>query len=316
MEEKENTESEMGYKKVIIIPDDRFAGSSNEGSNPVEEGDIAEPEKDTETNAASMEEKENTESEMGYKKVVIIPDDRFAGASNVDNNSSPVDMSSVEEPKEFVSDISNDIEIQENPEVNKPVVGDVSENMEPVIEEVQDVVEVPMPVDSNVMPPFTEISAVADSVAMPSASESDATVSEVPVAEVSQSVVRPTKVFAVSAGYKGNALSVTPTQGANLRKSKEEQKAKIISIIPYLGKGESTSKGISQPALVNPAPMEIETVSEEQLAEMVDQVSALYNEQRYAEAEALTQKISELSKQYSAQVGKVLTKEYPTQMAA
>ena len=107
--------------------------------------------------------------------------------------------------------------------------------------------------------------------------------------------------FAAPAGYKGRPLSVNPGQGEKLRNSRLTQKAQVVSIFPYLGK-ESI---VSQPAAVSETTMEIpavgEDVSEEQLAEMLNQVTTLYNNKQYEEAEALSKRVSVLSKKYSAQ---------------
>ena len=283
--------------------------------------------------------------------------------------------------------LANDIVIQENPEVSEPVASAIPENSGLVVEQpVQnDIAEQPVQNDiaeqpvqnvvveqpvqnviaeqpvqnvvaeqqtaevSSMMPSFSEIPVVNDGVVMEPNSEIT-TVPEVPAIVSSQQVERPPKVFATSAGYKGNALSVNLTQAANLRKSKKEQLAKIIPIIPYLGIGESDSVEAPQTVVADTTPTaemppmsgnnlveapqavvadttpmvemppmsenDYANISEEQLAEMVNQVSVLYNEKRYEEAEALSQKISELSKRYSAQDGKILSKEYSTQMVA
>jgi len=369
-----------GPTKVIIIPDDRVTTEEvAKVSPPMEE--------------TAMRANEPT-------KVIIIPDDRVTPVEVNNENLSvnpSVDLSQNEVSQGEVAEttsLANDIVIQENPEVSEPVASAIPENSGLVVEQpVQNVVaEQPaqnvvaeQPAQnvvaeqqtaevSSMMPSFSEIPVVNDGVVMEPNSEIT-TVTEVPAIVSSQQVERPPKVFATSAGYKGNALSVNLTQAANLRKSKKEQLAKIIPIIPYLGIGESDSVEAPQAVVADTTPMaemppmsgnnlveapqtvvadttpmveappmsgnnlveapqtvaadttpmvemppmsenDYANISEEQLAEMVNQVSVLYNEKRYEEAEALSQKISELSKRYSAQDGKILSKEYSTQMVA
>ena len=325
---EENAVVDNGPQKVIIEYDDR----------EVQEEPVAEVATKTEENAVvdngepvaevATPAEENAVVDNGPQKVIIEYDDRevqeepvaevatSVEVTGADTNVNPaVDVSQGETP------LVNDIVIQENPEVSEPVVSAVPEISEPAVEQpVQSVGAEQQTTDANsMMLSFSEIPAVNEGVLMAPTNE---LIPEpaVPAIVSSQQVERPTKVFATSVGYKGNALSVNPTQAANLRKSKEEQLAKIIPIIPYLGIGENTSIETPQPVVANTVPMtemppmsesDYTNVSEEQLAKMVNQVSVLYNEQRYEEAEALSQKISELNKRFSAQEGKVLSKEYP-----
>ena len=311
---EEPTVVDNGPQKVIIEYDDR----------EVQEEPVAEVATKTE---------ETTVVDNGPQKVIIEYDDREVQEKPVAEVATPVEMSGADTNVNPAVDVSqgetplvNDIVIQENPEVSVPVDSAVSEISEPVVEQpVQSVGAEQQTTDANsMMPSFSEIPAVNEGVLMAPTNE---LIPEpaVPAIVSSQQVERPTKVFATSVGYKGNALSVNPTQAANLRKSKDEQLAKIIPIIPYLGIGENASIEAPQPVVANTVPMtempsmsesDYTNVSEEQLAKMVNQVSVLYNEQRYEEAEALSQKISELNKRFSAQGEKVLSKEYPTQMVA
>ena len=311
---EENAVVDNGPQKVIIEYDDR----------EVQEKPVAEVATKTE---------ETTVVDNGPQKVIIEYDDREVQEKPVAEVATPVEMSGADTNVNPAVDVSqgetplvNDIVIQENPEVSVPVDSAVSEISEPVVEQpVQSVGAEQQTTDANsMMPSFSEIPAVNEGVLMAPTNE---LIPEpaVPAIVSSQQVERPTKVFATSVGYKGNALSVNPTQAANLRKSKDEQLAKIIPIIPYLGIGENASIEAPQPVVANTVPMtempsmsesDYTNVSEEQLAKMVNQVSVLYNEQRYEEAEALSQKISELNKRFSAQGEKVLSKEYPTQMVA
>ena len=311
---EETTVVDNGPQKVIIEYDDR----------EVQEEPVAEVATKTE---------ETTVVDNGPQKVIIEYDDREVQEKPVAEVATPVEMSGADTNVNPAVDVSqgetplvNDIVIQENPEVSVPVDSAVSEISEPVVEQpVQSVGAEQQTTDANsMMPSFSEIPAVNEGVLMAPTNE---LIPEpaVPAIVSSQQVERPTKVFATSVGYKGNALSVNPTQAANLRKSKDEQLAKIIPIIPYLGIGENASIEAPQPVVANTVPMtempsmsesDYTNVSEEQLAKMVNQVSVLYNEQRYEEAEALSQKISELNKRFSAQGEKVLSKEYPTQMVA
>ena len=311
---EETTGVDNGPQKVIIEYDDR----------EVQEEPVAEV-------ATPVEETKVVDN--GPQKVIIEYDDREVQEEPVAEVATPGEMSGADTNVNPAVDVSqgetplvNDIVIQENPEVSVPVDSAVSEISEPVVEQpVQSVGAEQQTTDANsMMPSFSEIPAVNEGVLMAPTNE---LIPEpaVPAIVSSQQVERPTKVFATSVGYKGNALSVNPTQAANLRKSKEEQLAKIIPIIPYLGIGENTSIETPQPVVANTVPMtemppmsesDYTNVSEEELAKMVNQVSVLYNEQRYEEAEALSQKISELNKRFSAQGEKVLSKEYPTQMVA
>ena len=311
---EETTVVDNGPQKVIIEYDDR----------EVQEEPVAEVATKTEENAVV---------DNGPQKVIIEYDDREVQEEPVAEVATPGEMSGADTNVNPAVDVSqgetplvNDIVIQENPEVSVPVDSAVSEISEPVVEQpVQSVGAEQQTTDANsMMPSFSEIPAVNEGVLMAPTNE---LIPEpaVPAIVSSQQVERPTKVFATSVGYKGNALSVNPTQAANLRKSKDEQLAKIIPIIPYLGIGENASIEAPQPVVANTVPMtemppmsesDYTNVSEEELAKMVNQVSVLYNEQRYEEAEALSQKISELNKRFSAQGEKVLSKEYPTQMVA
>ena len=311
---EEVTEVEDDSQKVIAESDKR----------EVQEEPVAEV-------ATPVEETKVVDN--GPQKVIIEYDDREVQEEPVAEVATPGEMSGADTNVNPAVDVSqgetplvNDIVIQENPEVSVPVDSAVSEISEPVVEQpVQSVGAEQQTTDANsMMPSFSEIPAVNEGVLMAPTNE---LIPEpaVPAIVSSQQVERPTKVFATSVGYKGNALSVNPTQAANLRKSKEEQLAKIIPIIPYLGIGENTSIETPQPVVANTVPMtemppmsesDYTNVSEEELAKMVNQVSVLYNEQRYEEAEALSQKISELNKRFSAQGEKVLSKEYPTQMVA
>ena len=311
---EEVAEVEDDSQKVIIESDHR----------EVQEEPVAE---------VATPAEENAVVDNGPQKVIIEYDDREVQEEPVAEVATPVEMTGADTNVNPAIDVSqgetplvNDIVIQENPEVSEPVVSAVPEISEPVVEQpVQSIGAEQQTTEANsMMPSFSEIPAVNEGVLMAPTNE---LIPEpaVPAIVSSQQVERPTKVFVTSVGYKGNALSVNPTQAANLRKSKEEQLAKIIPIIPYLGIGENTSIETPQPVVANTVPMtemppmsenDYTNVSEEQLAKMVNQVSVLYNEQRYEEAEALSQKISELNKRFSAQEGKVLSKEYPTQMVA
>ena len=359
--------------KVIIIPDDRVTTEEvAEVSPPMEETTMRANEP---TKVIIIPDDRVTPVEVNNENLSVNP--------SVDLSQNEVSQGEVAE----TTSLANDIVIQENPEVSEPVASAIPENSGLVVEQpVQnDIAEQPVQNDiaeqpvqnvvveqpvqnviaeqpvqnvvaeqqtaevSSMMPSFSEIPVVNDGVVMEPNSEIT-TVPEVPAIVSSQQVERPPKVFATSAGYKGNALSVNLTQAANLRKSKKEQLAKIIPIIPYLGIGESDSVEAPQTVVADTTPTaemppmsgnnlveapqavvadttpmvemppmsenDYANISEEQLAEMVNQVSVLYNEKRYEEAEALSQKISELSKRYSAQDGKILSKEYSTQMVA
>ena len=345
---EETTGVDNGPQKVIIEYDDREVQEEPvaEVATPVEETKVVDngPQKviieydDREVQEEPVAEvatpvEETKVVDNGPQKVIIEYDDREVQEEPVAEVATPGEMSGADTNVNPAVDVSqgetplvNDIVIQENPEVSVPVDSAVSEISEPVVEQpVQSVGAEQQTTDANsMMPSFSEIPAVNEGVLMAPTNE---LIPEpaVPAIVSSQQVERPTKVFATSVGYKGNALSVNPTQAANLRKSKEEQLAKIIPIIPYLGIGENTSIETPQPVVANTVPMtemppmsesDYTNVSEEELAKMVNQVSVLYNEQRYEEAEALSQKISELNKRFSAQGEKVLSKEYPTQMVA
>ena len=311
-------------EEVAEVEDDSHKVIAESDDREVQEEPVAE---------VATPAEENAVVDNGPQKVIIEYDDREVQEEPVAEVATPGEMSGADTNVNPAVDVSqgetplvNDIVIQENPEVSVPVDSAVSEISEPVVEQpVQSVGAEQQTTDANsMMPSFSEIPAVNEGVLMAPTNE---LIPEpaVPAIVSSQQVERPTKVFATSVGYKGNALSVNPTQAANLRKSKEEQLAKIIPIIPYLGIGENASIETPQPVVANTVPMtemppmsesDYTNVSEEQLAKMVNQVSVLYNEQRYEEAEALSQKISELNKRFSAQGEKVLSKEYPTQMVA
>ncbi len=308
-----NNEDLNKEQSVVIIPPEEVNSQGEDSSAEVissEEVVSEDPTLQSEDNKVLEESVSLPEAEVAVAEPFVSQEDNVEAISsdgdvseNVSGESVPQsDVNVTEEEKVVIPAIVVN-ENQEQPideEISTPseqtiVESSDSENME--LEAVnnnddnlenndQSVDEV------NTMPPYVDIPIVAETEK-----------------QETNDMPQTTLTFMAPVGYKGNALSVTTSQASHLRASKSEQHAKVVSIIPYLGK-EMVVQPVTNTDLVAEIPpvfenqqdTNMDAVSEEQLAQMVQQVTDLYNANEKEKAEELSQKISVLSKRYSNQM--------------